>query len=150
MNSKTEMFSPTLIEFGDDQCILTHECFLTYPYQQSMGRPQKPTSESVMGTLDILILSRLAHGTMHGFGVAEYLHEVSEDLLRIEEGSLYPALHRLEAQGLIKSKWGFSENNRRARFYSLTPRGRKRIAVEVSNWRRLVEIVSRVTAPIVP
>ena len=102
-----------------------------------------------MGTLDILILSRLARGAMHGFGIAEYLHEVSEDMLRIEEGSLYPALHRLEAQGLIKSKWGVSENNRRARFYSLTPRGKKRIAKEVSNWKRLVEIVSRVTDPIV-
>ena len=101
-----------------------------------------------MGTLDILILSRLARGAMHGFGIAEYLHEVSEDMLRIEEGSLYPALHRLEAQGLIKSKWGVSENNRRARFYSLTPRGRKSIAREVSNWKRLVEIVKRVTDPI--
>ena len=103
-----------------------------------------------MGTLDILILSRLARGPMHGFGIAEYLHKVSEDALHIEEGSLYPALHRLEAQGLIKSKWGVSENNRRARFYSLTPRGRKRIAVAVSNWKRLVEIVSRVTDPLAP
>ena len=102
-----------------------------------------------MGTLDILILCRLSRGAMHGFGIAEYLHEVSEDVLKIEEGSLYPALHRLEDQGLIKSKWGVSENNRRARFYSLTPRGRKRIAVEVSNWKRLVEIVGRVTDPIV-
>jgi len=115
-----------------------------------MGRPQKPSRESVMGTLDILILSRLARGTMHGFGIAEYLHEISEDVLRIEEGSLYPALHRLEAQGLITSKWGVSENNRRARFYSLTPRGRKRIAVEISNWKRLVEVVGRVTDPILP
>lgn len=103
-----------------------------------------------MGTLDILILSRLARGPMHGFGIAEYLHEVSEDVLRIEEGSLYPALHRLEAQGLIKSKWGVSENNRRACFYSLTPRGRKRIAVAVSNWKRLVEIVTRITDPLAP
>jgi transcriptional regulator len=101
-----------------------------------------------MGTLDLLILSRLARGPMHGFGIAEYLHEVSEDLLRIEEGSLYPALHRLEAQGVIESKWGTSENNRRARFYQLTPRGRSRIAVEVSRWRRLVDVMNRVIDPV--
>jgi PadR family transcriptional regulator PadR len=111
-----------------------------------MGRPQKPASDA-MGTLDMLILSRLARGTMHGFGIAEYLHQISEDALRIEEGSLYPALHRLESQGLISSEWGTSENNRRARFYALTPRGRKRIAVEISNWRRLVSVVNRVIDP---
>jgi DNA-binding PadR family transcriptional regulator len=74
--------------------------------------------------------------------------EVSEDLLRIEEGSLYPALHRLEAQGFIASEWGASENNRRARFYRLMPRGRSRIAVEVSRWRRLVDVVNRVIDPV--
>jgi transcriptional regulator len=115
-----------------------------------MGRPQKPSGELTVGTLDLLILSRLARGTMHGFGIAEYLHQTSGDALRVEEGSLYPALHRLESQGLISSEWGVSENKRRARFYKLTPRGRKRIAVEVSNWRRLVEIVGRVVDPIVP
>jgi transcriptional regulator len=102
-----------------------------------------------MGTLDILILARLARGSMHGFGIADYLHQVS-DVLHVEEGSLYPALHRLESQGLIESEWGVSENNRRARFYSLTPRGRKRIAVEVSNWRRMVEAVNEVLDPLVP
>jgi PadR family transcriptional regulator PadR len=113
-----------------------------------MGRPQKPGTEA-LGTLDLLILSRLARGSMHGFGIAEYLHEVS-DALRVEEGSLYPALHRLESQCLIESKWGVSENNRRARFYRLTPRGRKQITVEVSNWRRMVEAVNRVIDPLVP
>ena len=103
-----------------------------------------------MGTLDILILSRLARGPMHGFGIAQYLHEMSEDVLRIEEGSLYPALHRLESQGVISSRWGVSENNRRARFYTLTPRGRKRIAIEISNWRRLAGIMRRVTDPVLP
>jgi DNA-binding PadR family transcriptional regulator len=68
----------------------------------------------------------------------------------VDEGSLYPALHRLESQGLIESDWGVSENNRRARFYKLTPRGRKRIAVEVSNWRRLVDAVNQVVDPLVP
>ena len=102
-----------------------------------------------MGTLDMLILARLAQGAMHGFGIADYLHRVS-DTLHVDEGSLYPALHRLESQGLIESDWGVSENNRRARFYKLTPRGRKRIAVEVSNWRRLVEAVNQVVDPLVP
>jgi PadR family transcriptional regulator PadR len=113
-----------------------------------MGRPQKPGKEA-MGTLDLLILSRLAHGSMHGFGIAEYLHEVSDDL-HVEEGSLYPALHRLESRGLIESQWGASENNRRARFYKLTPRGRKQIIVEVSNWRRMVDAIDRVIDPLVP
>jgi len=102
-----------------------------------------------MGTLDLLILSRLTRGAMHGFGIAEYLHEVTDDLLKIEEGSLYPALHRLEAQGLIDSEWGVSDNNRRARFYSLTPRGRKRISVEATNWRRLTDAIGRVIDPLV-
>jgi transcriptional regulator len=102
-----------------------------------------------MGTLDMLILARLGQGAMHGFEIADYLHQVS-DTLHVDEGSLYPALHRLESQGLIESDWGVSENNRRARFYTLTPRGRKRIAVEVSNWRRLVEAVNQVVDPLVP
>jgi transcriptional regulator len=113
-----------------------------------MGRPQKPAAEA-MGTLDLLILSCLARGLMHGFGVAEYLHGVS-DALRVEEGSLYPALHRLESQGLIASQWAVSENNRRARFYSLAPRGRRQITIEVSNWRRMVQAINRVIDPLVP
>jgi PadR family transcriptional regulator PadR len=110
-----------------------------------MGRPQKPASEA-MGTLDLLILSRLAKGSMHGFGIAEYLHQIS-DALHVEEGSLYPALHRLESQGSIQSDWGVSDNNRRARFYKLTPRGQKQLAAEVSNWRRMVDAVDRVIDP---
>lgn len=98
--------------------------------------------------LDLLILSRLTRGPMHGFGIAEYLHDVS-DALRVEEGSLYPALHRLESQGLVESAWGVSENKRRARFYKLTPRGRKEVTVKASNWRRMVEAVSRVIDPLV-
>src|SRR5262249_59996259 len=101
-----------------------------------MGRPQQPAADSI-GTLDLLILSRLASGSMHGFGIAEYLHGVS-DVLHVEEGSLYPALHRLESQGLIESDWGVSGNNRRARFYKLTPRGRKQITVGGPNCRRMV------------
>ena len=112
-----------------------------------MGRPQQPGAGAI-GTLDLLILSSLTHGSMHGFGIAEGLHRVS-DALHVEEGSLYPALHRLESQGLIESSWGVSENNRRARFYKLTPRGRKQVTVEISNWRRMVEAVNRVIDPLV-
>lgn len=112
-----------------------------------MGRPQQPGSDSV-GTLDLLILSRLARGPMHGFGIAEHLHQVS-DALHVEEGSLYPALHRLESQGLIQSTWGLSENKRRARFYKLTPRGRKQVAVKISDWRRMVDAINRVIDPLV-
>jgi transcriptional regulator len=112
-----------------------------------MGRPQKPAKKDALGTLDLLILSRLARGAMHGFGIAEYLHQVS-DVLHVDEGSLYPALHRLESQGFIESEWRTSENNRRARFYTLTPRGRRQVTVEVSNWRRLVDAVNRVIDPV--
>jgi PadR family transcriptional regulator PadR len=113
-----------------------------------MGRPQKPAKDA-LGTLDLLILSRLARGAMHGFGIAEYLHDVS-DVLHVEEGSLYPALHRLESQGFVASEWQTSENNRRARFYELTPRGRKQVTVEISKWRRLVVAVNRVIDPLTP
>jgi PadR family transcriptional regulator, regulatory protein PadR len=113
-----------------------------------MGRPQKTGAEAI-GTLDLIILSRLARGSIHGFSIAEYLDHVS-DALHVEEGSLYPALHGLESQGLIESQWGVSGNNRRARFYRLTPRGRRQISVEVSNWRRMVEALNRVIDPLVP
>lgn len=114
-----------------------------------MGRPQQPGAESSGGALDLLILSRLARGPMHGFGIAEYLHGIS-DALHVEDGSLYPALHRLESQGLIQSDWGVSENKRRARFYRLTPRGRKQVAVKITNWRRMVEAIGRVIDPLAP
>ena len=113
-----------------------------------MGRPQNPGApDAGVATLDLVILSRLARGPMHGFGIAEYLHQVSDELLKIEEGSLYPALHRLESKGLISSEWGVSDNNRRARIYELTPRGRKQIAVEITNWKRLVTVVNRIIEP---
>jgi PadR family transcriptional regulator, regulatory protein PadR len=114
-----------------------------------MGRPQKPAKKDALGTLDLLILSRLARGGMHGFGIADYLNQVS-DVLHVEEGSLYPALHRLESQGFVASEWQTSENNRRARVYTLTPRGRKQVTVEISNWRRLVDAVNQVIDPLTP
>src|SRR4030095_1069603 len=111
-----------------------------------MGRPQKPAKDGV-GTLDLLILSRLAKGSIHGYAIAEFINQVSAPLHE-DEGSLYPALHRLESQGLVQSEWGASENNRRARFYKLTPRGRKQITVEIPNWARIVEAVNRAIDPL--
>jgi len=107
----------------------------------------KSSGELVQGTLDMLILSRLARGAAHGFGIAEDVRRASDEVLRIEEGSLYPALQRLETQGLITSMWGMSEKNRRARYYTLTPRGRKQVGVEVNSWRRLVQAIDRVIDP---
>jgi PadR family transcriptional regulator len=109
-----------------------------------MGRPQKPATADAMGTLDLLILSRLARGPMHGFGIAEYLHAVTDDLLKIEEGSLYPALHRMEQDGWVRASWGTTDKNRQARFYSLTALGRKQLADEQESWARLTEGVRRV------
>src|SRR4249920_3787872 len=107
----------------------------------------KPPGTLIQGTLDMLILARLARGAEHGFGIAEAVKARSDEVLRIEEGSLYPALQRLETQGLISSSWGTSENNRRARYYELTPRGRKQLGVEVSAWRRLAGAIERVIGP---
>ena len=112
--------------------------------------PKKTPGELLQGTLDMLILSRLARGAMHGFGIAEYIQEISEEVLRVEEGSLYPALHRLEAAGLVQSEWGISANNRRVRIYKLTPRGRKQVGVEIGNWRRIAAAIERVIDPAIP
>ena len=91
--------------------------------------------DKLQGTLDILILKTLARGAEHGYGITCHILLASDQQLRVEEGSLYPALHRLEADGLIKAEWRASENNRRARYYSLTRAGEQRLAAEVKNWR---------------
>jgi len=98
----------------------------------------------LQGTLDLLILKALTKGSMHGYGVAEWIHESSQDVLRVEEGALYPALHRLELRGLLASEWGTSDNNRRAKYYALTATGRKRLAEETEYWRRMSGAVARV------
>ena len=96
----------------------------------------KPT-DLVQGTLDLLILKTLALEPMHGWGIAQRIRQVSGDVLQVNQGALYPALHRLEQSGWIKAKWGESDNNRRAKFYSLTPAGRKYLEREQANWQRL-------------
>jgi len=105
---------------------------------------RKSASALPQTALDLLILRAVTAERLHGYGIALWVHRASDDLLRIEEGSLYPALHRLEQAGLLRSEWDTSETNRRARFYSLTARGRRRLADEQANWERLTEGVGRV------
>ncbi len=101
-------------------------------------------SELLPGTLDMLILKTLTRGVMHGYGIAQHIKLLSEDLLRVEEGSLYPALQRLQLQGWVTSEWAQSENNRRARYYRLTPEGKKQLEQEVSSFEQLIAAISRV------
>jgi PadR family transcriptional regulator PadR len=103
----------------------------------------KPT-DLVQGTLDLLILKTLALGPMHGWAVGQRIQQVSNDVLQVQQGSLYPALHRLEQQGWISAEWGDSENNRRAKFYSLTRAGKKRLGEELASWERLSAAISLV------
>jgi len=101
-------------------------------------------TDLLQGTLDLLIMRTIALEPLHGWAIAHRIHQISGDLLRVQQGSLYPALHRLEHQGWITAEWGASDNNRRARFYSLTRAGRKQLTTEVSKWARLSEGVNLV------
>jgi PadR family transcriptional regulator, regulatory protein PadR len=104
----------------------------------------KEKSEVLQGTLDLIVLTTLqSMGPMHGFGLARRIEQVSQDLLSMNQGTLYPALLRLEQRGWITSKWGISENNRKARFYSLTKAGRKQLEQEAENWLRMAALISR-------
>jgi PadR family transcriptional regulator, regulatory protein PadR len=98
----------------------------------------------LQGTLDLLILRVLNAGPMHGFGIAQRIHVLSADALKVEEGSLYPALYRMENKGWIKAEWGTSENNRRAKYYELTKKGRKQLADEQESWVRLTAAIGQV------
>jgi PadR family transcriptional regulator PadR len=101
-------------------------------------------TDLLQGTLDLLVLRTLAAGDMHGWGISQRLLQISHDVLQVNQGSLYPALYRLEQQGAIESSWGDSENNRRAKFYRLTKAGRKQLAEETASWERMTEAVTRV------
>lgn len=108
----------------------------------------KEKPELLQGTLDMLILKSLQRGPIHGFGISLEIRKMSRDLLQVEQGSLYPALYRLEEQGWINAAWGVSDNNRKARFYSLTASGRKQLAFETSNWEQVsaaINLVLKVT-----
>jgi transcriptional regulator len=101
--------------------------------------------ELVPGTLDMLILKTLSAGDlMHGYAIASAIQQQSEAVLTVEEGALYPALHRLEVRGLLRSKWGFSVNNRRAKYYSLTPAGRRTLEKQAASWERVANAIARV------
>ncbi|HEY7111491.1 MAG TPA: PadR family transcriptional regulator [Thermoanaerobaculia bacterium] len=105
----------------------------------------EPTrSELLQGTLDVLILKTLALAPMHGWGIAQRIHQLSRDVLQVNQGSLYPALYRLESKGWIRSEWGNSDNNRRAKFYELTKTGRRQLADETDSWERFAAAVARV------
>ena len=104
----------------------------------------KSNPDVLQGTLDLLVLKTLALGPMHGYGIVVHIQQVSEEVLRVEEGSLYPALHRIEQAGWISSEWGVSDNNRRAKYYRLTAAGRKQLAKEQENWDELTRAVAKV------
>jgi transcriptional regulator len=104
----------------------------------------KDNLDLLQGTLDLLVLRTLLAGPMHGWGISQRIQQVSQDVLRVNQGSLYPSLYRLEAEGWISAEWGASENNRRARFYRLTRAGRKRLESETQNWHRLSAAVGRI------
>ncbi len=115
-----------------------------------MGKDKRQDkAELLPGTLEMLILKSLDRiaEPMHGYGIALYLKQISRDVLRVEEGSLYPALQRLALKGWVKAEWGQSENNRRARFYKLTPAGRKQLKQEVADFERALEAIMRVMQP---
>jgi PadR family transcriptional regulator PadR len=103
-------------------------------------------SDLLQGTLDLLILKTLSTGPRHGWGISQRIQQVSNEVLQIQQGSLYPALHRLEQQGLISAEWGASENNRQAKFYRLTRAGQKQLRAETASWLRMSEAVGRVLA----
>jgi PadR family transcriptional regulator PadR len=102
----------------------------------------KTKNDNLQGALDLLVLKSLEQGPMHGWGITLHIQRVSNEVLRVEEGSLYPALHRMEQERWIASEWGLSENNRRARFYRLTRLGRKQLSAEQENWRKITSAVA--------
>jgi PadR family transcriptional regulator, regulatory protein PadR len=108
------------------------------------GKKQRESEDLLQGTLDMLILRTLVFGPMHGHAIATTIEKTSEDVLRIDHGSLYPALNRLLLRGWISSEWGVSQNNRKAKFYRLTAAGRKQLNAETSKWERLVRAITRI------
>jgi PadR family transcriptional regulator, regulatory protein PadR len=112
-----------------------------------MGQKSVERQDLLAGTLDMLILKSLTRGVMHGYDIVEHIRQLSGEVLQVQEGSLYPALARLQVQGLIASEWGHSVNNRRARYYRLTPAGRRQLGERENSFARLVEAITRVMKP---
>jgi len=115
---------------------------LDYFPHKMLREEQTDSGDLIQGTLEMLVLKALTRGPLHGYAVAEWIHQTSQQLLKVEEGALYPALHRLELRGLLKAEWGASENNRRAKFYQLTNEGRKKLNAESQRWARLSAAVA--------
>ena len=111
-----------------------------------MGDARKAPGEFLPGTLDMMILKALSRGDLHGYAIAQFIQQASRDVLRVEEGALYPALHRLEVRGVLTATWGTSDNNRRAKYYRLTAIGRRELDEEASYWKRVAAAVTRVMA----
>ena len=124
------------LRFDNRSCYLHVEAKGEYMAAQRIDLPQ--------GTLDLLILRTLALGPQHGWAISERIHQISSKVLSVQQGSLYPALHRLERQAWIKAYWGASENNRRAKFYELTKLGRKQLELEESTWRKLAAAIAQI------
>jgi PadR family transcriptional regulator len=112
-----------------------------------MRKQKDEPIDMLQGTLDLLILRTLLFGPIHGHAIARSIERTSQDVLRVDHGSLYPALQRLERRGLVSAKWGISENNRRARFYRLTAAGRRTLVTATSKWERLSEAIARILNP---
>lgn len=110
-------------------------------------RDVSKTEQMLLGTLDMLILRTLITGSAHGHTIAHAIEHTSDDVLQVEQGSLYPALHRLEDRGWVASYWGTSENNRKAKFYKLTAAGRKQLVVETGRWQQIVKAIGRILEP---
>ena len=106
----------------------------------------RPDADMLHGTLDVVLLKTLTWGPMHGYGIIRWLQQLTDDVLDIEDGSLYPALHRMESKGWIDSEWGLSDNNRRAKYYRLTDRGRKQLESETEDWKRRSAAIARLLA----
>ncbi|HTX41484.1 MAG TPA: PadR family transcriptional regulator [Acidobacteriaceae bacterium] len=109
-----------------------------------MTAKRQPDGEMLRGTLDMMVLRTLATGDAHGHTIAKVIERTSDNVLEVEQGSLYPALHRLEERGWLTSYWGASENNRKAKFYRLTPRGRRQLAAQTDRWRQMARAIGRV------
>lgn len=112
-----------------------------------MSQKKAEPGDLLRDTLDMLILKTLSRGEMHGYDIADYIHQRSEEMLRVEEGALYPALHRLQLRGLLAAEWGLSDNNRRAKFYRLTAAGRKQLTEEMAHWKRMASAIARILEP---
>src|ERR1700683_4411741 len=106
--------------------------------------PPTEKTDLLQGTLDMLILKIVALGPVHGYGISQRIRDISREVIQVQQGSLYPALHRLEARGWLEAEWGESDNGRQAKFYKLSPKGRKQLAAEEANWERLAQAVTQI------